>query len=85
MSKILEICVCNGSGGGAPEASECIKRLVEKSMETSKFFENFHKLWENFLFSEANLKNKASLMVYWKSLVTLKEIKKQRQIFVRLG
>ena len=28
--------------GGAPEACEFINNLVEKSMETSNFFENFH-------------------------------------------
>ena len=45
-------------------------------META-IFENLHKLWEIFWFSEANLnKIMVSLITYWKSLVNLNEIKK---------
>ena len=46
-----------GLGSGrSPEASEITKYLVQKSMETSYFFENFHKLRGKIWISEANLK-----------------------------
>ena len=37
----LRICICWGIGGGAPEASEFIKILGEKSMETYNFLKIF--------------------------------------------
>ena len=33
--------MCRGSGGGFPEASENIKKLVKKSMETGNILEIF--------------------------------------------
>ena len=37
-----------GVRGGAPEASEIIKNLVEKSMEPCKLLKNFHEFLANF-------------------------------------
>ena len=50
-----EACFDMGFGGRGSETSEVIKNFVENSMETCKFFENYLKLWEKFLFTEANL------------------------------
>ena len=52
-----------------------------------EFFEKFHKLWEKFRFSEATeIKIKVNLMVSWQAPgANLKEIKKHRQNFTRLG
>ena len=36
-SEKLDICICRGFRGGAPEAIEIIKIIFEKSMETCKF------------------------------------------------
>ena len=44
LGKFFEICTIGDYGCGAPEAREIIKNLVEKSMETGNFFENFHEL-----------------------------------------
>ena len=52
FSKVLEICNCRGLGGGAPEASEIIKNLVEKSTETCDFLKIFMNYEQHFLFKQ---------------------------------
>ena len=51
-----------------PDASELIKILVEKSMKPW-IFDNFHELWEHFLFKKLILIIiKVSVMGYWNYL-----------------
>ena len=58
------MCICIGLGGSAPEASEIIENLVEKSMETCKLFKNCHELWANLYLKKANF-NKKLRRVWW--------------------
>ena len=64
--------VCLGSG--APEASEFIKILDEKSKEPFNSLENFHNEWEVFHF-ETKYEYEI-LHASWRSLINLKETKK---------
>ena len=57
FSKYLEkvrSCICPGFGWRSPEGSKFIKKTRRKSNGNRQFFENILKLWENFLFVEAN-------------------------------
>ena len=62
--KVFEIWV---SGGGAPppQASENIKRLLERSMETCEILKNFHEFLSNFdLKRQILIKLKANLLEF---------------------
>ena len=67
------MCILRGFQGRAPETGKFVKRLVEQSIETSYFDENFHELRENFLIQMRTLiKINVSLMIYLKALIILK-------------
>ena len=73
-----------GFGVGPPEISEFIKNFTEKSMQTWNFKK--FKYHERIVYFQKPLeiKIKVGLMFYWKSLVTLKVIRKPSGKFLRV-
>ena len=75
IRKFSKYAFVGGSGVESPEASEFIKNLLEKSMETSNFW-NFALIMREFFLIKMLIliKIKERMMVSRKSLIILKEI-----------
>ena len=81
---IRKISLYRGRGDWAPEASEFIKNLLGKSMETSKYLEIcINAEWFCLIKMRTLIKIKVSLMVSWNSLLSIKVIKKPSCKFLR--